>query len=55
MSNLRPAGRMRLFKPFSVALPKPLKYRYSIEKSSKFVEKVYILALNMKIFPKIGP
>jgi hypothetical protein len=47
MGNLRPAGRMRLFKLFNVALLKPLKYCYFIEKFTKSVIKVYSLALNM--------
>ncbi len=39
MGNLRPAGRMRPFKLFSVALLEPLKYAYFIEKTTKSVEK----------------
>jgi hypothetical protein len=49
MGNLRPAGRMRPFKLFSVALLKPLKYAYFIEKSTKSIEKVSILALDMAV------
>jgi hypothetical protein len=49
MGNLRPAGRMRLFKLFSVALLKPLKYHYFIEKSTKSIGKVSILALDMAV------
>ncbi len=45
MDNLRPAGRMRPFNLFSVAFLKPLKYAYFIEKTTKYVEKVSILAL----------
>jgi hypothetical protein len=55
MGNLRPAGRMRPFKLFRVALQKPLKYRYFIEKSTKSVVKAYTLALNMAFWQKIGP
>ncbi len=48
MDNLRPAGRMRPFNLFSVAFLKPLKYAYNIiEKTTKSVEKVSILALDM--------
>ncbi len=47
MGNLRPAGRMRPFKLFSVALLEPLKYVYFIETLTKSVEKVSILALDM--------
>jgi hypothetical protein len=43
MDNLRP------FKLFSVALLKPLKYGYFIEKPPKSVEKVSILALDMTV------
>jgi hypothetical protein len=45
MDNLRPAGRMRPFNLFSVAFLKPLKYAYFIEKTTKYVEKVSMLAL----------
>jgi hypothetical protein len=34
---------------------KPQKYRYFIEKPTKYVVKVYILALDMTIYRKIGP
>jgi hypothetical protein len=47
MGNLRPAGRMRPFKLFSVALLKPLKYVYFMEKTTKSVESISILALDM--------
>ncbi len=40
-------GNLRPFKIFSVALLKPLKYAYFIEKSTKSVEEVSILALDM--------
>ncbi len=46
MGNLRPAGRMRPFKLFRVALQKPLKYRYFIEKSTKSIN-INTLTLNM--------
>jgi hypothetical protein len=49
MGNLRPAGRMRLFKLFNAALLKPLKYGYFIEKSTKSIGKVSILALDMAV------
>jgi hypothetical protein len=49
MSNLRPAGRMRLFKHFSADLLKPLKYQYFIEKSTESIKKVSILALDMTL------
>ncbi len=47
MGNLRPAGHMRPFKLFVVALPEPLKYDYFIDKTNKSVETVTILALDM--------
>jgi hypothetical protein len=47
MGNLRPAGRMRPFKLFCVALLEPLKYAYFIEKPTKSEEKGSILALDM--------
>jgi hypothetical protein len=37
-------GNLRPFKLFRVALQKPLKYRYFIEKSTKSVVKAYTLA-----------
>jgi hypothetical protein len=40
-------GNLRPFKLFTVALLKPLKYHYFIEKSTKSLEKVSILALDM--------
>jgi hypothetical protein len=40
---------MRPFKLFSVALLKPLKFGYFIEKSLKSVEKVSILALDITV------
>jgi hypothetical protein len=40
-------GNLRPFKLFSVALLEPLKYAYFIEKSTKSVEKVSILVLDM--------
>ncbi len=49
MGNLRPAGRMRPFELFSVALLKSLKYAFCIGKSIKPVEKVPILALDMTV------
>jgi hypothetical protein len=49
MGNLRPAGRMRPFNLFCVALLKPLKYAYFIEKPTKSVESVPILALYMAV------
>jgi hypothetical protein len=55
MGNLRPAGRIPPFKLFSVALLKPLKYAYFIEKSTKSVENVSILALDMTVHLKFGP
>jgi hypothetical protein len=48
-------GNLRPLKLFNAALLKPLKYRHFIEKSTKSVVKVYILVLDMTIFPKIGP
>jgi hypothetical protein len=48
MSNLRP------FKLFSVALLKPLKFGYFKEKSTKSVENVSILALDMTVYLKFG-
>jgi hypothetical protein len=47
MGNLRPTGRMRPFKLFNAALLKPVKYGYFIEKSTKSIGKVSILALDM--------
>jgi hypothetical protein len=55
MGNLWPAGRMRPFKLFCVALLKPLKYAYFIEKSTRSVGKVSILALGMTVLHKFGP
>jgi hypothetical protein len=55
MGNLRPAGRMRPFKLFSVALLKPLKNAYFIEMSTKPEEKDSILALDMTVYLKFGP
>jgi hypothetical protein len=55
MGNLWPVGRMRPFKLFRVALQKPLKYRYFIEKSTKSVVKAYTLALNMAFLTKNWP
>jgi hypothetical protein len=49
MGNLRPAGRMRPFMLFNAALLKPLKYGYFIEKSTKSIGKVSILALDMAV------
>jgi hypothetical protein len=49
MGNLRPAGRMRPFELFSLALLKSLKYAFFIGKSIKPVEKVSILALDMTV------
>jgi hypothetical protein len=40
-------GNLRPFKLFSVALLEPLKYAYFTEKTTKSVEKVSILALDM--------
>jgi hypothetical protein len=40
-------GNLRPFNLFCVALLKPLKYAYFIEKSTKSVESVSILALDM--------
>jgi hypothetical protein len=48
-------GNLRPFKLFSVALLKPLKYAYFIEKSTKYVEKVSILALDLAFYLKFGP
>jgi hypothetical protein len=48
--EFKPArGNLRPFKLFSVALLKPLKYAYFMEKSIKSVEKVSILALDMTV------
>jgi hypothetical protein len=49
MGNLRPAGRMRLFKLFNAALLKPLKYAFFIEKSTKSLEKACTLALDINV------
>jgi hypothetical protein len=49
MGNLRPAGRMRPFELFSVALLQPLKYAHFIEKTTKYVEEKSILALDLTI------
>jgi hypothetical protein len=40
-------GNLQPFKFFGVALLKPLKYAYFIEKSTKYVEKVSNLALDL--------
>ncbi len=42
-------GNLRPFELFSVALLKSLKYAFFISKSTKTVEKVPILALNMTV------
>jgi hypothetical protein len=42
-------GNLRPFKLFRVALLKPLKYAYFIEKSTKSVEIVSISALDMTV------
>jgi hypothetical protein len=52
----RPAmGNLRPLKLYTAVLLKPQKYRYFIEKSTKSEVKVYILALDMTIYQKIGP
>jgi hypothetical protein len=48
-------GNLRPFKLFTVALLKPLKYDYFIEKSTKSVGKVSFLALDMAVYLKFGP
>jgi hypothetical protein len=47
VSSIPAMGNLRPFKLFSVALPEPLKYAYFIEKTTEFLEKVQILALDM--------
>ncbi len=48
-------GNLRPFKLITVALLKPLKYAYFIEKSTKSIEKVSILALDLANLLKFGP
>jgi hypothetical protein len=48
-------GNLRPFKLFSVALLKPLKYGYFIEKLTKPVEITHTLALDMTKLQKFGP
>jgi hypothetical protein len=42
-------GNLRPFELLNVALLKPLKYHYFIELSTKFIEKVSILALDIAV------
>ncbi len=55
MANPRLAVRMRLLKLSIVALLQSLKYRFFLGKLNKTLEKVQILVLNMRIFPKFDP
>jgi hypothetical protein len=55
MGNLRPAGRMRPFELIIEALLKLPKYHYFIEKSTKYVVNVYILALDITFCLECGP
>jgi hypothetical protein len=48
-------GNLRPFKLFFVALLEPLKYAYFVEKMTKSVETVTILALDMTFKQKFGP